>query len=87
MERSHKKIEKHRFNLNVIMSCKNIPKCLIDEDIVMVKDMKFYTLREIAEYLGITYHIVVGIKDKKTENKGKKWLNSPLCPTITIDKI
>ena len=87
LENGKMKIDNPRFKLNVKMESCNLPDCLITEDIVMVKDMEFNTIRDIAEYLGITYHIAVNIKNKKTESKGKKWLKSPLCPTITIDKI
>ena len=81
------KMDKPRFRLNVKMNCSNLPNCLIKEDVIIVKDEDFNTIRDIAEYLGITYHIAVNIKNKKTETKGGKWMNSPLCPTITIEKI
>ncbi len=81
------KFDKPRFKLNVVMNCVNLPDCLIKTDMWLVKDKEFNTLRDIAEYLGITYHIAVAVYHKRTEDKGKKWVKSPLCPTIQIEKI
>ena len=81
------KIDNPRFNLNVILECNHLPVCEIKEDMIIVENMKFNTLRDIAEYLNLTYHIVVGIYHQKTKNRGNKWLNKSLCPTITIHKL
>jgi len=81
------KIDKPRFKVNVTMKCDNLPVCEIREDIHIVKDKEFNTLRDIAEYLNISYHIAVGIFHNKTK-KGGKWTDkAPLCPTIEISKI
>lgn len=81
------KIDKPRFRLNVIMKYENLPKCDIKEDINIVKDKEFNTLRDIAEFLNISYHIAVGIFHNKTKRGGKWTDKSALCPTIEISKI
>lgn len=81
------KIDKPRFTLNVVLEQHHLPECDVKEDIVLVKDRRFNTLRDIAEYMGLTYHIVVGIYHKKTQGRGDKWINKALCPTISITKI
>lgn len=86
LENGKLKIDKPRFKVNVVMKCDNLPVCDIREDIHIVKDKEFNTLRDIAEYLNISYHIAVGIFHNKTQ-KGGKWIKAPLCPTIEISKI
>jgi len=78
------KIDNPRFKVSVIMNCKNLPTCDIKEDVIIIKDKEFFTLRDVAEFLNISYHIIVGIHHKKTD---LKWVNSSLCPTISIIKI
>ena len=87
LENGKMKMDKPRFNLNVILECNHLPNCDIKQDVKIVENKQFNTLRDIAEYLNLTYHIVVGIYHKKTKGKGDKWLNKPLCPTISIDKL
>lgn len=86
LENGKMKIDNPRFRVNVVMQKSNLPDCDIKDDIYIVKDKEFFTLRDIAEYLNISYHIAVGIYKKKTQ-KGGKWIKSPLCPTIDIIKI
>lgn len=87
LENGKLKMDSPRFTLNVVLESSHLPECNIKKDIVIAEDMKFNTLRDIAEYLNLSYHIVVGIFHNKTKGKGNKWIKSPLCPTITIDKI
>lgn len=84
LENGKLKINKPRFNVNVVLKAVNMPDEM-REDIIIVKDKQFFTMRDIAEYLGISYHVISAIHEGKT--KGKKWTSDVLCPTITIEKI
>jgi hypothetical protein len=84
LENGKLKINKPRFNVNVVLKSQNMPDEM-REDLHIVKDKEFFTLRDIAEYLGLSYHIISAINEGK---QGKKWTSdAALCPTITIEKI
>ena len=82
------KILNHRFNLNVSMNTRNLPvDSNLKEDIKLIENKAFYTLKDIAVYLNLTYPTICGIYNQTTENAGKKWINRSMCPTINITKI
>jgi len=75
-----KKINRKRYKLNIEYN--NLPKNIVifNDNTNISKD--FYTLQEIAKYLGVSYAIVRGIY--KNINKGHQNL---FCPTIKITDI
>lgn len=86
LENGKLKINKPRFNVNVVLKAVNMPKGgEMLEDLYIVKDKEFFTLRDIAEYLNISYNVISALHEGKT--KGKKWTSEALCPTITIKRI
>tara|TARA_Y100000114_G_C11481034_1_gene195383 strand:- start:20 stop:289 length:270 start_codon:yes stop_codon:yes gene_type:complete len=82
-----KTFNKKRFILNVTLKSKHFPN--LPQDIELIKDKEFYTLKEIAEELNLTYPNINNIYKKKTLKCGTKktWVDCPLSPVITIDKI
>ena len=49
LENGKLKINKPRFNVNVVMKAENMP-VEMREDIIIVKDKQFFTMRDIAEF-------------------------------------
>jgi len=81
------KINSPRFSLTVKLKRDALPECDITEDIIIIDNKHFFTLRDISEFLSMSYNIVGNIYQNKYLDKGKKWNNNKLCPTIEIIKL
>ena len=81
------KINSPRFSLSVKLKKDALPECDIKDDIIIVDNKHFFTLRDISEFLSISYNIVSNIYQNKYMDKGKKWSNNKLCPSIEINKL
>ena len=81
------KINSPRFSLSVKLKKDALPECDIKDDIVKVENKLFFTLRDISEFLNMSYNVVSNIYQNKYLAKGKKWNNNKLCPTIEINKL
>lgn len=82
------KIDNHRFILNVSFNLDTLPHdSLITADVSIIRDKEFFTLKDIAEYLDLTYPTVRNIYKGVSANQGGKWIGRKMCPTITISKL
>lgn len=81
------KINTPRFTLSIKLRKDALPDCDINDDIIIVDNKHFFTLRDISDFLNISYNIVTNIYQNKYLSKGKKWSNNKLCPTIEINKL
>lgn len=88
LENGKLKIDNHRFLLNVSFKLDTLPTdSLIKEDVKIISDKEFFTLKDIAEYLDLTYPTVRNIYKGVSANQGGKWIGRKMCPTINISKL
>ena len=82
-----KKINNPRFLVTVELKPEHFPN--LDKNILLMNNQPFYTLRDIAEELNLTYPCVNNIFKRKTlkHNKNKTWFDSPMSPCITINRV
>ena len=88
LENGKMKFDKPRFTMSVVFRKENLPlQSDIEEDLSIIPEREFNTLRDIAEFLNLSYPCVCNIYKGKTVSKSNKWVNCSLCPTIVIKKI
>lgn len=88
LENGKMKFDKPRFTMSVVFKKEHLPsQSDIMEDMVIIPEREFNTLRDISEFLNLSYPCVCNIFKGKTISKSKKWVDRSLCPTIQINKI
>ena len=79
-----KKFNQFRYTLNIYFD--ELPNNIVifNESNIIIKDMNFYTLQEIADYTKMTYPQINDIYRKRN----KKYTNkNPFIPNISIERI
>lgn len=82
------KFDRPRFRMTVVFKREHLPpQSDLLEDLTIIPEREFNTLRDISEFLNLSYPTVCNIFKGKTASQGKKWVDRSLCPTIQISKI